>query len=100
LGYILSRQERETIINYNEEEDLAELYTASPSTMRRMDKMCSRFPGVIKCVRRNEDQATYELPKRLVGVRGPRMPRALSKEQIDRQREIMRELTQKRCLDV
>lgn len=33
-----SRIEQETIINFNQEEDLAELYTASPAVYRRMTK--------------------------------------------------------------
>ena len=45
-----SRYEQETSILWNEEDKTANVYTASPVTMRKLDKMCERFPDDYKCV--------------------------------------------------
>ena len=40
MGYTLTAYERETYISWNEETEVATLYTASPRIMRKMDKLC------------------------------------------------------------
>ena len=39
-----TRLEMETIVNFNEEEPHTEIYTASKQIIRKLDKLCERFP--------------------------------------------------------
>ena len=39
-----SRAEQETSIVWDEDEKIAHIYTASPVTMRKLDKLCEQFP--------------------------------------------------------
>lgn len=48
MGY--SRQEMETTIVFDDEEKLAHIYTASPVSMRKLDKLCHDHPGTYKRV--------------------------------------------------
>ena len=41
------RQEQETSIVWDEEEKVARIYTASPGSMRKLDRLCEAFPGGI-----------------------------------------------------
>ena len=43
-----SRAEQETSIVWDEEQKVAHVYTASPVTMRKLDKLCEQFPGEYK----------------------------------------------------
>ena len=40
-----SRAEQETSIVWDEEQKVAHIYTASPVTMRKLDKLCEQYPG-------------------------------------------------------
>ena len=42
MGY--SRMEQETSIVWDEEEKVARIYTASPVSMRKLDRLCEAFP--------------------------------------------------------
>lgn len=43
-----SRAEQETSIVWDEEEKVAHIYTASPVTMRKLDKLCAAYPEEYK----------------------------------------------------
>ena len=44
----LTNIERETIITFNAAEDTAEVYTADPVYIRKLDKLCEQFPDTYK----------------------------------------------------
>ena len=73
----LTKYEQETIINYNNEEKTASIFTYDKSLIRKLDKRLSEYPD-IKVVRRGDDWAEYSLPKKWVKVG---FPRQLSDEQ-------------------
>lgn len=60
--------EQETSIVWDEEEQIAHIYAASPVTMRKLDKLVSEFPDVYKCVWIDKDGSAkkYEVTKRLI----------------------------------
>lgn len=68
-----SRYEQETTILWNEEDKTANVYTASPVTMRKLDKMCERFPDDYKCVWVDADGCAkkYRIAPKLVSFRPP-----------------------------
>lgn len=73
----LSRLERETIINFNEEEETASLYTASEVVYRRMLKR--GFVPVDKYTMDGRECGwTFEIPRKSIVL--PRLPRQMSQE--------------------
>lgn len=72
----LTKYEQETIINFNEDESTAELYTCSPIMMRKLDKLVEANPEVYRI--KSEDfsygeliSKTYIFPKGLITLRKP-----------------------------
>lgn len=63
----LSKYEQETIINYNQEEDMAQIYTCDRNLIRKIDTHIEKT-HVNYCIRRDEESATYSLPKKFVKV--------------------------------
>lgn len=43
-----SRAEQETSIVWDEDEKVAHIYTSSPVTMRKLDKLCAAYPDEYK----------------------------------------------------
>lgn len=81
----LTNIERETIINFNAAEDTAEIYTADPVYIRKLDKLCEQFPDTYKFMedlsaKQCKESKTYSMPKRLVKFRSP-VTREISEEQ-------------------
>lgn len=71
-----SRAEQETSIVWDEEEKVAHIYTASPVTMRKLDKLCSAHPDEYKKVWEEKagervTAAKYTAPSGLVRFRKP-----------------------------
>lgn len=73
----LSKYEQETIINYNNEDKTANIFTYDKSLIRKIESHMSDYPD-IKLLRKGEDFAEYTLPKKWVKVG---FPRQLSDEQ-------------------
>lgn len=71
-----SRAEQETSIVWDDEEKVAHIYTASPVTMRKLDKLCSAHPEEYKRVWVEQTgeritAAKYTAPSNLVRFRKP-----------------------------
>ena len=47
----ISKYEQETLINYNNEEKTATVYTADPVIQRKLDKLVEKYPEDYKCTR-------------------------------------------------
>ena len=67
------KQERETVIVFNEADSIASIWTASGVTYRRLKKL-GYFPS-----EDNERSASFEIPKR--DIRLPRPKRVMSEAQ-------------------
>ena len=85
----LSRYEQEVVINLNADEDEATVYTANPTWMRKMDKLCKEFPEVICLKSWTEVSKTYVLPKNLVKIGKPRV---LSEAQLRHLQELQNKI--------
>lgn len=70
----LTKHEQETIINFNQGEQTAYIYTCSKSWMNHMEKVLCIKPTKLYGTYARE----YELPK--TWIRKPRKPRKLSEE--------------------
>lgn len=67
----LTKYEQETIINYNNEEKTATIFTYDRSLIRKLDKRLSDYPEITK-TKSGDDFAEYILPKRWLKVGFPR----------------------------
>jgi hypothetical protein len=65
--------EAETIINYNQEEKTAEIYTHDKRLTKRLLESCKRFPDLFKLVGSEGEATTFLIPKKYVSVRQPKV---------------------------
>ena len=68
----MKRLEKETIINYNEVEQEANIYTHSISLMARLDKLCNDFPKKYRLIEKDEFSKTYMVSKKYIKIAKPR----------------------------
>lgn len=66
--YKLTREERETIVNWSSADINATVYSADPVVIRKLDKLTARFPDDYKCTRFDPIYGTkyYTLPARFI----------------------------------
>lgn len=86
----LTNYEKESVINFNEADRTASIYTHNAALIRQLTKLCGSHP---EQVRRTGDNGhgglTFELPKKWLKVSPPRV---LSPAQ----KEVLAEMNQKR----
>ena len=86
----LSRIEQETIINFNEAEGAASIYTHNTALKERLLGLCQSYPEQVRQTADNgRGGLTFELPKKWVKVTPPRI---LSPAPL----EVLARMTQKR----
>lgn len=73
----LTRQEQETIVNYNQEDKTASCFTCDQSLIRKLDILCEKSSEII-VTKIGDGCKEYSFPKRWVKIK---MPRQLSDEQ-------------------
>ena len=85
----LTRYEQETIINFNEAETTASVYTHNSTLRRRLEQLAKDRPEDCRLVKRCHDgQAVeYTVPKRWLKVNPPRSTAPLTEEQKQKRRE-------------
>ena len=54
----LTREEQETIINFNAGDKMATLYTRDPSVIRKVDALTIKFPDTFRCIARPDIDRT------------------------------------------
>ena len=70
----LSRSEQETIINFNEAEGMASIYTHNSALQERLSGLCSSYPEQVRQTADNgRGGLTFELPKKWLKVTPPRV---------------------------
>lgn len=83
----LSRYEQETIINYNREEKIAEIYTRDPIVMRKLEKLAEKYPKHYILKSKDEYGCVYECPKKLIRFGAP--AKELTEEEKQKRRELL-----------
>ena len=68
----LTRQEQETVINFDNSSQTASIYTASPQMMRKLDALAAAYPEHYRIAERTEVSKTYSCDKKLITLRKPR----------------------------
>ena len=86
----LTNIERETIINFNEAERTASVYTCNEALKRQLLELCRSHPDQVCQTAANADGGlTFVLPKKWLKVSPPRKPTPA-------QLEVLARMTQKR----
>ena len=67
----LTKYEQETILNYNEAENMASVYTHNVALMNKLTKLMEEYPEV-KLVRQAYDMLEVEVPKKWIKVSPPK----------------------------
>ena len=81
----LSRVEQETIINFNEAEGMASIYTHTGALKERLLVLCQSYPEQVRQTADNgRGGLTFELPKKWLKVTPPRILSPAQREVVDR----------------
>lgn len=73
MAYSLSRSEMETHVRRDDEEQVAHIWTSSPMTIRKLDKLVAELPDVYKCVKRDGGCAKYETSMKRIKFSKPQI---------------------------
>jgi len=86
--YSLSKYEKETVITFNDKDDMATIYTCNKSLINKLDKFCSKSP-VILLKKSDEYSKTYIIPKKYISIRFPhKISEELREKRAKKAREI------------
>lgn len=70
----IPKEERETIITYNEDEPTASVYTMNRALIHKLDDLAQSRPDDARRVKTSPDGAQeYEVPKKWVKISPPRV---------------------------
>lgn len=87
----LSRYEQETIINFNEDEPVASVYTYNVKLKNRLKMLAEKYPDDCAFERKNsEGGVTYIINKKLIAIR---LPYSEERRKRDRERALAQGLT-------
>lgn len=68
----LTLSEQETIISFDNETDDAKVYTHDARLIRKLGELSKKYPDQFVLLRTGPQKAaTYQIPKRCVGIRPP-----------------------------
>jgi hypothetical protein len=91
----LTRQEQEVVINFSADDKFASVYSSNPVYIRKLKAFAEDFPDDFKLIREDEISVTYEVNRKLVGVRRPRPKREYSEEELQALRDRMAKARQR-----
>ena len=84
----LSRYEQETIVNFNEAEKTAGVYTHNKSLMKKLQQLSEKFPEDCRLEKVSHDgeAVDYIIPKSWIKIRAPRQLSEAQKEALKKAR--------------
>ena len=92
-----SRMEQETSIVWDDEEKVARIYTASPVSMRKLDRLCADYPAEYRKVWEEKDgEGRVTAAKYETGCKRIRFVKPASEARIEQGRRIAAMAAQKR----
>jgi hypothetical protein len=82
--------ERETTINFNDDEKIAYIYTLNQTWKTKLKKLCAEFEDY-KFIKEDELGACwFEVPKKCISANKPRFGRELTEDEKEKLRENLR----------
>ena len=95
-----TRQEQETSIVWDEEEKVARIYTASPVSMRKLDRLCKDYPGEYSKVWEEKDaDGRVTAAKYQTGCKRVKFVKPASEARIEQGRRIAQMAKEKRLAE-
>lgn len=90
----LTKYERETILNFNEGDRDASVYTHNRPMMRKLEKLAKDHPGECRLYKTTHDGQAKEfyVPKSWIRIIPPRKSVVLTKEQKQQRRELLEQV--------
>ena len=68
----LTLAEQETVINWDNELDTANIYTHDPRLISKLKALAEKYPDSFRLIRRGPQKAvTYQVPKKNISIRSP-----------------------------
>jgi len=86
----LTRYEMETVVNYNEEQRTASVYTHNNRLIHKLMDSCKRFPDLFKLEQEQGQAKTFIIPKKYISIRQPKIMTAEQKQQAQERMSTMR----------
>ena len=88
----LSNMEKETIINYNQAERTANIYTHNPALKAQLQELCWMYPDQVRQTAAHDwGGLTFELPKKWLRVKPPRVLSPAQRAVLDRMNQTKRD---------
>ena len=95
-----TRQEQETSIVWDDEEKVARIYTASPVSMRKLDRLCEQYPGeYLKVWEEKDADGRVTAAKYQTGCKRVKFARPASEARIEQGRRIAQMAKEKRLAE-
>ena len=69
MKYKLTKAEQETVINFDNELDTANIYTHDSRLIKKLRELRKQYPEQFILEHREHGSVTYTIPKRCVGIR-------------------------------
>lgn len=90
--YHLTNYERETIINFNEAEDTASVYTHNKALRRKLEKLAQERPGECRLIKASHgDQAVeYYTPKAWIRINPTRQLSEVQRQALEKARLVLK----------
>ena len=80
----LTNIEKETILNFNEGEEIASLYTYNQKLQKRFDALAAELPELVSRKDNGHGGVTYDLPKKMLTLK---IQKPISEAERQRRRE-------------
>lgn len=80
----LTLYERETIINFNEKESTASVFSCNRKLLRQMQELCEKYPELVQSVSQSGSGGlTYTIPKKWVRIVPPQVRSEAQKQVLE-----------------
>ena len=99
--YHLSKYEQEVVISFSAADGIADIYTADPVWIRKLDKLVQQnpeqfIPGKVETYQGEIVAKRYTFPKRFLSIRSKDTKQELTDEQREQRREQMKRLQEEK----
>ena len=82
MKYKLTKAEQETVINFDNELDIASIYTHDSRLIKKLRELRKQYPEQFILEHREHGSVTCTIPKRCVGIRPPYSEKRRDKKKI------------------
>jgi uncharacterized protein YsxB (DUF464 family) len=88
----ISLYEQETIINYNQEEQDADVYTYDEKLIKKLKECCKNYPEKFKFCKSEGEAHYFKVHKKYISIKSPKNISEKQKANLKERAETMRKL--------